>query len=124
MLASLVLSSQLLIDSLSPASQVGLIIGSVLALVDRRNEPRSVGEEIVHLLQRKLLGLGNESPDAKGVGEVADDKDEVVLPADRAHGNTGDLSDHGVESERGHGGEGDTLGTSAGIEDLGRDDPG
>lgn len=98
-LSSLMLSSKLLINSLSPASKISLQVCSILALVDERNEPGSIGEEIVHLLQRELLGLGDESPDAKSIGEVANDEEKVILPANSTHRNTSDLTDHGVEGE-------------------------
>ncbi|KAI6749344.1 hypothetical protein HG530_015183 [Fusarium avenaceum] len=117
MLSSLVLRSQLLVKPLSSSSKVGLVIGSVLASVDKRNEPGGVGEEIVHLLKRQLLGLRDEGPDTEGVGKVSNDEEEVVLPADCLHSNTSNLTDHGVECERGHGSKRDTLGASAGDDD-------
>jgi hypothetical protein len=98
-LSGLVLSSKLLIDSLSSASQVGLVVGSIFAPVNTSDEPRCMGEQVVHLLERKLFGLRNKGPNTEGIGEVADNKNQVVLPANRAYSDTSNLTNHGVESE-------------------------
>lgn len=91
--------------------------------VHGRDEERRVGEQVVHLLERTSLRLGLEGPEVEGVGEVADDEEEVEPPSDAAHGDGGDLADHGVESEGDHDADGDTLGAGAGVEDFGWDDP-
>jgi hypothetical protein len=51
------------------------------------------------------------------------DKQHVKLPSRLIHCTTSDLSDHCVESKRGHGSNGHTLGASLGVEDLSRNDP-
>lgn len=61
-------------------------------------------EEIVHLFQRPLRSLWQEDPEEYGICEVTNDEDEVVSVFDMLHRNGGDLGDHGVESEREHGG--------------------
>lgn len=87
-------------------------------------EERCVGEEIVHFLQGLACRFGEEQVEEEGVGEVADDEEEVVAVADVGHGRVGDLADDGVEGEGDHGGDGDAFGARARVEDLGRDDPG
>lgn len=94
-----------------------------ISLLHARNEQRSVGEQVVHLLERALGGFGKEGPEEDGVGEVAHNEEEVPSPGDGTHGDRGGLTDHGVESERGHGCNGHTLGTSASVEDLSGNDP-
>lgn len=84
---------------------------------------RRISEQVVHLLERAALGLGLESPEVERVGEVADDEEQVEAPADAAHGDGRDLTDHGVEGERHHDADGDALSARAGVEDLGGDDP-
>ena len=42
-----------------------------VTLVHARNEVRSVGEEVVHLLKRTLGGLGQEAVEEDGIGQVA-----------------------------------------------------
>jgi hypothetical protein len=43
----------------------------VLLAIHGGNEERSLGEERAHLLEGSLGGLGEESPEEDGVGEVA-----------------------------------------------------
>lgn len=113
------LSLDLLDTSLELASSEALAASSGSS----RNKQRSFCEEEVHLLERAAGGLGKDGPEEEGVGEVAHDEDDVPLPADGLDGDRGGLTDHGVEGEGDHGGDGDTLGTCSGVEDLGRDDP-
>lgn len=77
---------------------------------------RSISEQVVHLFERALLRLGLRGPEVERVGEVADDKEDVEAPSDVLHGDRGDLSDHGIKGEGDHHADGDTLGTSAGVE--------
>jgi hypothetical protein len=48
-----------------------LDIGREIALVHARYENGGVGEEIVHLLEGTLGGLGQEAVEEYGVGQVA-----------------------------------------------------
>lgn len=45
------------------------------------------------------------------------------MVADIRHGDGRQLTDHGVERERGHSGDGYALGPGSSVEDLGRNDP-
>lgn len=109
------------LDLLDAALQVG---GGQGGLVHGRDEEGRVGEEPVHLLERAPGRLGQEGPEEEGVGQVADDEEEVVPVADRLHGRARDLPDHGVEGKRRHGRDGHALGPRLGVEHLGRYDPG
>jgi hypothetical protein len=58
---------------------VGDLLESVLQVVagiavfgGSDDDPRCVGEEVVHLFERATSGLGQEQPEEDGVGEVAD----------------------------------------------------
>lgn len=82
-----------------------------------------MGEQVVHLLQWDLLGLGKECPEEERVGEVTDNKEDVVFPANRLHGNGRHLSNHSVKGERHHGSQGDTFCTRACVENLSGDNP-
>lgn len=96
----------------------------VILLARSRHDPRRVREHIVHLLQWYLLCLGQKDPEKDGVGEIADEENEVELICDLFHGNRRDLADHGVEGERSHGGNRHALGPGARVKDLCRDYPG
>jgi hypothetical protein len=94
-----------------------LDIGALpIALVHAGYEVRSVGEQVVHLLERALRGLGQEAVEEDSIGEVAHlqilsapdrgsrynvtyNKHNVEPPANALHSNTGNLSDHGVQTE-------------------------
>jgi hypothetical protein len=112
-----------------------------VALVHARDEVRSVGEQVIHLLKRALRGLRQEAVEEDGISEVAHlqislarnrvsrdnvtyNKQNVEPPPNALHGNTGDLSDHGVQTERSHRSDSDTLRTCLRVENLGGDDPG
>lgn len=82
-----------------------------------------MSEQVVHLLKRQFLGLGKHSPEEKRVGEVADNKEDVISPADSLHGDRSNLSDQGIEGEGRHGGNGDALGTCARVKYFSGDDP-
>jgi hypothetical protein len=45
---------------------------SPIALIHARYEHRCVGEQIFHLFERTLGGLGEEAVEEYGVGEIAD----------------------------------------------------
>jgi hypothetical protein len=94
-----------------------------IAHIHRRHEPRRVGEEVVHLLERPLFGLGLGGPEPNRVGEIAHHEQDVEAPADFLHGDRGHLADHGVEGEGDHDADGDTLAAGAGVEYFGGDDP-
>lgn len=70
----------LVLDSLrQDASLGGLELGLGVA-----NEPGSLGEEFLHLLQRHLFGLGKHGPEEDCIGEIADLKG-YQLPAKFFH---------------------------------------
>lgn len=95
----------------------------IILLFGSRDDPRRIGEEVIHLLERPLTGLGQQQPEEDSVGEVTDDEEEVKSIADPIHCFWCHLADHSVECIRGHGGDRDTLCTGAGIKDLGGNDP-
>lgn len=92
-------------------------------LIHAGHEPRGLREEPLHLLERQLLRLGEETPEEEGVGRVRDTEEDEEFPPDGRDSYGGDLTDHGVEGERDHGCNADALGARAGVEYLGRDDP-
>ena len=96
----------------------------ILALIMSRHKERCVCEKIIHLFERQALGLWQEQIEEHGVGEVADDEDEVVFVADVRHGCGRHLPNQRVEGEGHHGGYRYTFGASASIENFGWDDPG
>lgn len=59
----------LALDLLDSALQIVRLDGGT---VHSGDEERGVGEQVVHLLERALLGLGQDGPEEDGVGEVAD----------------------------------------------------
>lgn len=65
-LASVLLA--FLLNRLDPALK---IVGLDSRHVQRRDEQRSLSEEISHLFQRTLSSLGEECPEEEGVGKVA-----------------------------------------------------
>lgn len=127
MLNSLFTVSQnptLLLNLQRPSLQVIRIPSLILTLIMSRNKKRCVCEEIIHLFERQALGLRQEQIEEYGIGEVADDEDEVVFVANVRHGCRGYLADERVEGEGHHGGDRYTFGASTSIEHFGRDDPG
>ena len=44
----------------------------ILRLFASRDNPRSVGKEVVHFFEREPGGLGEEEPEEDCVGEIAD----------------------------------------------------
>ena len=94
------------------------------ALIHARNEDGSVREKILHLLKRALGGLRQEAVEEDGVGQVADNEEDVEPPANLFHCNSGDLTDHGVQTKRGHCRDGDALRSCLGVEDLRGNNPG
>ena len=103
----------------------------------------SIGEQIVHLFERTFLRLWLEGPEEESVSEVADHlvkllviscrakiqgcgatyEEDVVPPAYTLHGYRGDLANQSVERKRDHDADGDTFGTCASVENLGRHNP-
>lgn len=51
--------------------EAALDVWNKVALVHSWHEERSVGEEIVHLLERTLGSLGKEAVEEDGIGEIA-----------------------------------------------------
>jgi hypothetical protein len=43
-----------------------------------RNQKRRIGKQVVHLLERQILRLGQEEVEEERVGEVADDEEVVA----------------------------------------------
>ena len=87
------------------------------------HEDGGLVEELVQVLEVQALCLGQKGPEEQAAGEVAHDKQDVVLPADAGDGDRGDLPDHGVEGERGHGADTDSLHAEGSAEELGGDGP-
>lgn len=56
-------------------------------------EERSISEEIIHLFEWETLSFGEEEVEEDGVGEIADDEEEVVFVADGCHCYASYLSD-------------------------------
>lgn len=50
-----------------------------LGLIHKRDEQRRLSEEISHLLKGSVSGLGEDSPEVDGIGEVADLNCQYVL---------------------------------------------
>lgn len=109
---------------LRPPLQILRQVRSIRPLIRPRNNPRCVLKQVIHLLERQQLGLGQREPKVHGIGEVEDNKDHVELPANVGDGGRSHLADHGVKGERHHGGDGDTLGARVRVKDLGGDDEG
>ncbi|KAK7219979.1 hypothetical protein V2G26_007982 [Clonostachys chloroleuca] len=57
------------------------LAGLELGHIHGGDEPRSLGEEISHLLKRSPGGLGKEGPEEEGVGEVTDLGSLVITKA-------------------------------------------
>lgn len=72
------------LDLCDTALDVGVL---PIALVHARNEIRSVGEEVVHLLKRTLGSFRQEAVEEDGVGQVADLGILLVL-SDHNQGNS------------------------------------
>ena len=49
-----------------------ILASGKLGLVHARNEKRGLGEEVAHLLQGSVGGLGEDHPEEESVGHVAD----------------------------------------------------
>ena len=73
------------------------IMSHVLLGASAQHDPWRVREDLVHLLQRHLLGLGEQKPEEERIGKVTDDKHIVIAVSDVGHRNGSDLSDHRVE---------------------------
>jgi hypothetical protein len=48
------------------------VVAGIAVFGGSDDDPRCVGEEVVHLFERATSGLGQEQPEEDGVGEVAD----------------------------------------------------
>lgn len=116
-------SATLLLNLQRAPLKVLRVVCLVSLLVMSRDQEGSIVEEVVHLLERKPGGLREEEVEEDGVGEVADNEEEVVPVADVRHRRIRDLTDEGVECEGYHGGDGHTFGSSPGVEYFGGDDP-
>lgn len=80
------------------------VMWQVILLARAGHDPRRMRENVVHFLERHLLGLGQEGPEEDSIGEIANEENEIKPVPDVIHGNGRDLTDHGVERERDHGG--------------------
>jgi len=114
----------LLLNLQRPPLQVFRIPRLVLRLIMSRHQKGRIREQIIHFLQRESRRLWQEQIKEHRVRKVTDDEEEIVAVTDVGHCYVGDLSDERVEGEGYHGGDGDTLGASTRVEDLGGDDPG
>jgi len=114
----------LLADLSSAPLDVGSQAGRIATFIGSRHDPGRVGEEVVHLFKRKLLGLGEDQEEEKCVCEIADGEEDEEAPSNGPHGNICDLANHGVEGKRDHGRDRHALGAGVRVEDLGGDDPG
>ena len=116
------------------------IVSIELNHVHGRNKHRRVCEEVVHLLQRTLSRLGQESPEENGVREVAyltdisdwngdpgvsgtHDEQEVEPPSDFGHGDLGSLTNHGIKGKGHHTCDGNTFRSSSRVKYLCWNDP-
>ena len=99
------------------------IMRQVIIFPGSRHNPRCMRKHIVHLLERHFLGLRQEDVEEDRVREIANHEEEIVAVMNIFHRNGRNLTDHGIESERGHGSDRDTLGTRARVEYLGRNNP-
>jgi hypothetical protein len=93
-------------------------------LIRERHQVRRIREEIVHLLEWKVLGFWQDKVEEHSICKVTYDEKEVVLVTEVCHSDVSNLSNHGVEREGNHGGDGDTLRARLCVEDLSRNDPG
>ncbi len=117
-------SNRILLTQLPrPPLQLLRIPGIIPGLIRAGDNPRRITKQIIHLLERQLLRLGQNSPEEQRIREIANHKQDVEFPGHGRHGDGRDLADHRVEGEAGHGGEGDALGARARVEDFGGDDP-
>lgn len=88
------------------------------------DEPRRIREQVIHFLQGSLLRFWLDHPEPDSIREVANHKDNVEPPANILQSYRRDLSDHSVEGERCHRGDGNTFGPSPGVKDFCRHNPG
>lgn len=70
--AALVDMSQLLLLRNLLGSPLEILTGGKPGLVHGGNKQRGLGEEVAHLLQGSVGGLGEDGPEEDGVGHVAD----------------------------------------------------
>lgn len=119
------------------------VMGYVIRGLGAGNDPRSVREQIIHLLERELRRLGQEEVEEQGVGEVADlsedintilwrtemgeDKthdEQVVIPIPHLpHRHVRNLSNHGVKRKADHRHDTHALTPRLQIKDLSWDNP-
>lgn len=100
------------------------VMSHIIFFATSGHDPWRIREHLVHFLERNALSLWKQKPEEERIGEVADDKYEIVTIANVRHCNGRDLADHRVESKRKHGSNRDTLGTCASVEHFGWDNPG
>lgn len=111
---------------LIPLSDLPGMILKMRARLPRRprHEQRMITEQLVHILQTQPFRLRLETPEEDGVAQIANDENEVELPADSRYGNRRDLPDHRVESEARHGSPRDAFQPHRGSEHLRGNTPG
>ena len=113
----------LLADLAGAALDLGGDVGGVEGLVGARDDPGRVGEEVVHLLERQLLGLRQQQVEEDRVREVAHHEQQEVPPPRRVDRDLRHLPDHRVERVARHRRDRDALRPRVRVEDLCRDDP-
>lgn len=88
-------------DTLVVAAPLGLndlvlemfkVMWLVAVLAVANNDPWRLLEEGVHLLKWSTSSLGQNSPEEERVGQVADDEQNVIFPANIVHGNRSNLT--------------------------------
>lgn len=85
------------------------IMRQILLLPNPRHDPRRMREHIIHLLKRHLLRLREQRPKEERIREIANHKQKIIPVMDVPHRDGRHLSNHGIERERGHSGNRDTL---------------
>lgn len=94
------------------------IVLLVVLHVHSRDKDWRVREQVIHLLERTLSGLGLDGPEEESVGEVADDlykvskgkihkqnqthEEDIEPPTNFGYSNRRYLADHSVEGEAAH----------------------
>lgn len=68
------------------------VVTDICFLAGPDDDPGGLCEEVIHLLKRAAGGLRQDEPEEDGVGEIADDEEEVEFVADVFHGDGGDLA--------------------------------
>ena len=82
------------------------------------NKDRGIREQRMHLLERNLFRFWKKGPEKDSVGNVANNKRQIILPSSLFKSDGRDLSNHGVERERGHGSQTHALSSCMRIKHL------